>query len=299
MQLYLTLMLVSTLWIFQASSEPRGKSRHVKTTRDVYTSVHIAIMTGWNDYTSRQDIRKSWLTFRGNYSYTFIVGKSSANQPLRRQKRMSQLDKEMKTHNDILIGDFTDSYYNLTRKAVTMLTLHNKADFIFKADVDTYVNIPHLLRYISVKKNTSVQYAGRIVKELLPNRDVHARWYMPLSSWPSDKPFPDFAQGQGYLLHSTLAKCMQRVVEKDWPEGKLDFPLEDVFIGVLANRCGVIPNHLVSLAQYAKEKTSKRSRNISDELSSGEVVAMNQHWIYCHRKTESEILVKLLELAAQ
>mgnify|MGYP003385549310 FL=1 len=274
-----------------------------------YTTVHFAIMTTWNEFNTRLIIRRSWLTFPGNYSYSFIIGKAKDDK---HKEGAQLLQTEMTTYGDLVTGDFIDSYYNLTRKAVVMLSLNNQADYLFKADTDTYVNVPHLLRYLNRKRSLPVQYAGRLVKSLLPDRDKAARWHVPSSAWPDDtKVFPPFAQGQGYLLKSSLAQCMLQTIHQDWPDSRLDFPLEDVFIGILAESCRVYPKHLVSFAQYMKQKKDRLvvPGPAQGQVKGGLVVGMGsevaapipQHnyqlkeWIYAHRKTGSEILVHLLE----
>lgn len=268
--------------------------------RNSHKLVHIAIMSTWNDQIIRNNIRTSWLKFEGNYSYTFIVGQpqhdSTTTSVINANKKgLTQLNKEMKRYNDILMGNFIDSYYNLTRKAVTMLSLRNKADYLFKADTDTYVNIPHLLRYIKMKRDRIVEYAGRLVKTLYPDRDSKARWYMPYSSWPNNSSYPEFAQGQGYLIKSSLANCMSKVVDDDWPDSRLDFPLEDVFVGILANKCKAKTHHLVTLAQYVKIHDENRNTNVESAWLANVPGDVYKYWIFAHRLNEAQILTKLLE----
>ena len=283
----ISLVFFLVIWTsFQHSPPKKNRKRRSKflklpATFNSYTAVHIAIMVTWNGYKYRQSIRQSWLSFRGNYSYCFIVG-----TPQDEHKHvLKKLEVEQRTYNDIIVGNFIDSYYNLTRKAITMLSMHHRADYLFKADTDTYVNIPQLLRYIeSIRHKPEINYAGRVVKSLLPDRDVNARWYIPESAWPDDNTaFPDFAQGQGYILKSTLAQCMLQIVDKELSQASQNFPLEDVFIGILAKACDSTPKHLVSFAQYMNRKES------------GDRSITHREWVYAHRKTDSEILVKLLE----
>ena len=90
--------------------------------RSDYTDVHIGIISSWKDFSNRQKIRNSWLSFKGNYSYSFIVGK-----PVNENESTLKLEDEIHYYNDIIIGDVLENYYNLTRKVIIMLSsLHNK-----------------------------------------------------------------------------------------------------------------------------------------------------------------------------
>lgn len=291
--LVVVMMVASMLSSFEAKRLPhkntagQHKNAAGQPSRAV---VHIAIMATWNDFNNRYRIRNSWLQFSGNYSYSFIVGKPATDNE---RKMNDKLHHEILKYKDIITGDFVDSYYNLTRKAVVMLDQRGKAEYIFKADTDTYVNVPQLLQFLQAqtRRESPVKYAGRVASPMRPDRDEKGRWYMPRSSWPDDnKPFPPFAQGQGYLIESGLAECMMSRVRRNWTESALAFPLEDVFVGLLAESCGVVPRHLVSLAQVQKQKRSRvgGQEGVGTELS-------HKSWIFAHRKTETDILMKLLE----
>jgi hypothetical protein len=146
-----------------------------------------------------------------------------------------------------------------------------------------------------MKRDTIVEYAGRLVKTLYPDRDSKARWYMPYSSWPNNSSYPEFAQGQGYLIKSSLANCMSKVVADDWPDSRLDFPLEDVFVGILANKCKAKTHHLVTLAQYVKIHDENRNTNVESAWLANVPGDVYKYWIFAHRLNEAQILTKLLE----
>lgn len=61
---------------------------------------------------------------------------------------------EAKQFNDVLIGDFKDSYFNMTRKLLFTFNYVDQkfsANFILKTDDDVYMNIPRLLHLLQSK----------------------------------------------------------------------------------------------------------------------------------------------------
>ncbi|KAJ8319510.1 hypothetical protein KUTeg_004601 [Tegillarca granosa] len=77
------------------------------------------------------------------------------------------INQESTTYGDLTEGNFTDSYYNLTLKVLLGLkwvTLFcNNANFLVKADEDTFVNLPKLIEILNKQR---VSPEGKILGHL-------------------------------------------------------------------------------------------------------------------------------------
>ena len=114
-----------------------------------YRTMFISILSAPNYFQKRQTIRETWLRhFKDSVyhmnlidviGYGFVLGKFSNDSV------QIDIQKESRTHGDILQVEMDDNYYNLTRKSVAILNWVNikcsHADFILKIDDDTFINV--------------------------------------------------------------------------------------------------------------------------------------------------------------
>ena len=80
---------------------------------------------------------------------------------------MSVLREEQAQHDDILVGDFEESFYNLTFKDSLLLTWsknHCRAKFIFKGDDDIFLNPFKLESFLATAEVDKPKIYGAVLK---------------------------------------------------------------------------------------------------------------------------------------
>jgi hypothetical protein len=141
-------------------------------------------------------------------------------------------------YGDVVQGDFVESYFNLSRKILMGIKWVNiycsEVDFILKADEDTFVHIPKLVRFLQTE-TTGVK-EGTIYGNINYNSKVRrtGKWKVSTKEY-AESHYPPYASGNTYVISGNLASRLFRLSEY--------FPylrIEDAYItGVLARvvRC--------------------------------------------------------------
>ncbi|XP_071981545.1 beta-1,3-galactosyltransferase 4 [Engystomops pustulosus] len=151
---------------------------------------------------------------------------------------------EAVTHRDMIQANFTDSYRNLTLKTITGLTWALEkcrgARYLLKTDDDVFVNTLILTRFL--RGESGPQYMGRLHWHVRPDRDPDSRHYVPQKLYDG-KYFPPYCSGTGYILsYDAAGLILEQVRSGPWP------PLEDVYVGILAQAAGIAPRHIAKIA---------------------------------------------------
>ncbi|KAK3108429.1 hypothetical protein FSP39_007820 [Pinctada imbricata] len=206
------------------------------TYREQDTDLLVLLFTTHQNVEARNALRETWLSDsndgpEGRIRHAFLIGRSN-NHTLE-----TLIQEENDIHNDIVQGDFVDSYYNLTTKTMLGLkwfrTRCPNAKYILKTDDDVYVNIPGLKDLISTYSHlleTSV--AGTCFLNITPDRNVNSKWYVSEEEYPK-KTYPGYCSGTGYLLSANAANQIA-AVSATVPY----FYLEDVYIGFCVSKLG-------------------------------------------------------------
>ena len=128
--------------------------------------------------------------------YLFLVGQPN-NQEL--QYRLS---KESGLYGDILQGNFSDTYENLTIKSLFLIRwvqLHcPMARYLFKLDDDVFAvisDIRHYLKHIPSRNHYTI--FGSVFKNSKPDRNPSHKWYA--GNYPN-KVYPVYVSGTAYVL---------------------------------------------------------------------------------------------------
>ena len=132
-------------------------------------------------------------------------------------------------------GDYYDHYWNQTLKiqmGFEWATIYCNFSFLLKVDDDVFVNSAKLYSSLSSpttpKKNL---YMGLHNKHALVMR--HGYWKVSKKEY-SDKFYPDFCSGFGYVLSYDVALTFVEAF------AFLPFyRIDDVYVGMLANRAGI------------------------------------------------------------
>lgn len=157
-------------------------------------------------------------------------------------KMLLTLQEESVAFKDILLVDFVDDYYNLTLKTMTSLNWVMKhcswATYAITVDDDIYVAPDLLLSYINNLAPNKAErlYTGHLFIETRP---VHNKGKWKIS--PSEYPFqyyPDYIFG-GFVLMS-MRTVKEFTVAAMYTKF---FKFEDVYLGILASKVGIVPTN--------------------------------------------------------
>lgn len=198
------------------------------------TKLLVCVFSRPGNVANRQAIRDTWGRALRNATADvfFLVGHS------RSETLMPLLREEMSTFDDIMLGNFTDSYYNLTLKSVTMARFAASycpsVDFVMKTDDDVLINTAKLLADLGHLERRSRTIWGYLAKDWKPKRSAESKWFVPAYIFGEDT-FPDFVTGPGYLMSGDVPRLLY--------EGSANvryLHLEDVFLtGIVAAKVNV------------------------------------------------------------
>lgn len=186
------------------------------------------------NFKKRRVIRQTWGTdysMKKSWRTMFLLG-----QP-RHPTEMKYLSAETAIYGDIIQGSQTDSYHNLTLKTEMGLEWAVKYcdfDFLLKADDDVFVNTFKLLYYLRNPDTPKIKlYLGNLARRSKTHRD--GKWALSYEEYRSET-LPRFCLGPAYVLSKDLVHQFVDIFDPKKP-----LKLEDVYMGMLAERVGVNP----------------------------------------------------------
>ena len=207
------------------------------------------------NFNTRRLIRQTWGTDHSmskTWRTMFLLGKPQ------HPTEMKYLSAETTIYGDIVQGSQTDSYYNLTLKTEMGLEWAVKYcdfDFLLKADDDVFVNIYNLLNYLRNPEIPKSQlYLGNVAKQSKTKRK--GKWALSYEEYQR-KILPKFCLGPAYVLSVDLVRQFVSIFDPKKP-----LKLEDVYIGMLAERVGVTPRGHSGFMTNKYRQCSQNSNSI-------------------------------------
>lgn len=211
------------------------KSNILHQTRcDVKTQVVIAIKSIREDYAKRAVIRNTWgnaTVYREyNTKIVFLMGIDITESDEKR--------RQWNNESDIIVGDFHDSFHNLTYKDSMFLTWAKHScptvKHFIKGDSDVLVNPFALDKFIAKRERLDNHEDPLILGALCggsPPIRVPTSRYGDLI-WPGNF-YPNYISGGGFYLNRAALNTFQQFI-KVTPM----IPIDDAFIGVAMERAG-------------------------------------------------------------
>ena len=151
----------------------------------------------------------------------FIVGRSS-NISIE-----TEVHHENSQFNDIVQGNFLDSYYNLAYKSITAfnwLHYHCKgADIIMKVDDDIVLDVQKVLAAVSPYQNAQRHFMCYFYNHSIVIRDKESKFYVPVTE-VSSKHYPPYCNGWVYIYTADIVEEMCEALEKTEK-----FKIEDIW----------------------------------------------------------------------
>lgn len=218
----------------------------------------LFIKTAPENYHRRSVIRRTW----GNEEYVWsqlnaniktLFALGTPSNPLRKEELQRELVWEDQMYNDIIQQDFADSFYNLTLKLLLQFSWANTfcphAKFLMTADDDIFIHMPNLIGYLQSLEQIGVQdfWIGRVHRGAPPVRDKRSKYYVSyeMYQWPA---YPDYTAGAAYVISSDVAA---KVYEASQTLNSSLY-IDDVFMGLCANKMGIVPQYHVFFSGEGK-----------------------------------------------
>ncbi|KAG4079473.1 hypothetical protein HA402_005170 [Bradysia odoriphaga] len=227
----------------------------------------IIVLSARTNFNDRNLIRQTYgsVQYANNVqilALIFILSQSGAQADDEAVNKKLQAERDL--FGDTMMGDFVDSYRNLTLKTIMAyewLTEYcRQAQFVVKTDDDVIVNIfelTHQLDSFSPAEMASSNIWGWIHFNEDTIKDEKSRFYAPAVDFPSGK-FPEHCAGVGYITTFGVVERIINEISNSFP-GRVSTH-EDVFM------TGVVPAHINSMASYTGSN-SERIKLVNQPLS--------------------------------
>ncbi|CAN8003749.1 unnamed protein product [Ixodes hexagonus] len=209
--------------------------------------VLIAVMTASANFNQRRAIRETWgkESLQRGFKLVFLLGLPRYNGLQR------SVLAEDSLFADIVQGNFTDSYRNLTFKSVMMVRWVTSscpgAEFVLKIDDDMLLNVWDFAPTLSKLRGVRRTIWGMLAQHWTPERNPRSKWYVSRGMY-RNATYPDFLTGPSYLLSGDSVPLLARASDR--------VPylyLEDVFLtGLVAEKAGVRRVHDDGFLNYRK-----------------------------------------------
>nr|ACO14862.1 Beta-1,3-galactosyltransferase 1 [Caligus clemensi] len=219
---------------------------------DPSTELLILIKTRVINKEARSRIRNSWyrllMRLHSRSKIIFVLGRNGSNWSI------PELSDEIEGYGDILVGNFIDTYYNLTLKLVSAFefTLNTewKPKIVVTVDDDMFINVPVFLRKIKdLNSNCEgpylLGYTGANYQPLVDNSNNKniRKWGVPPYLASSNQSFPPYTHGAMVIMSFETVECIYKEAF-NLPF----FHIDDAFItGFCPYRCGIRPVQLENM----------------------------------------------------
>lgn len=208
------------------------------------------------NFKQRQAIRNTW----GNESFAWLELGASIRilfalgiHPNVRQRAavQSALLQEDQAYEDLIQGEFMDTFHNLTTKLILQFHWGHQycpqAQFFMSADDDIFIHMPNLVKYLHRQSGARDMWVGHVHRGAPPVRRKESKYHVPegLYPWPS---YPDYTAGAGYIVSADVAAKIYRATLALNPSMYID----DVYMGICAKTVGVSPQDNVFFSGEGK-----------------------------------------------
>ncbi|XP_078369127.1 UDP-GalNAc:beta-1,3-N-acetylgalactosaminyltransferase 1-like isoform X3 [Oculina patagonica] len=197
----------------------------------------------------------SWTSPERSWKTVFLVGQTNNS------KLNNLLRQEAQIHKDIVIGDFLDTYRNLSLKTLLGFQWswrHCRPKYILKTDEDCYVNVLSLVQWLQdyhVANGSKPLYAGNIQRDMEVVRDKNHRYYVSVMDMNKHK-YPPYASGGGYVFSASLLPKLL-TASRQVPI----IPVEDACVGLYMQYIGIKPMHNTRILPFVYCDNKEMSLN--------------------------------------
>ena len=239
---------------------------HIPSSEDIM--VGVLSMAGGEGPIRRQSIRETWAK---GHSVFFLVAGPWEN-----------IKEEYDEHHDLIWID-EEEVYDGEKSVLTYKTLafvkvvHHLSEstnldiqYAFKTDDDSYVQVDSLHKYLLEREHGEYNYWGWCPEEQYePKRENIYKWAVSHALYP-ELIYPRYCQGTGFALSRKFIDCAagpgNHIADARF------MPFEDVAMGLIAERCGIIPTmvedpRLIHMYRIDSPEERKRVKQGLDLIS--------------------------------
>ncbi|XP_033760837.1 beta-1,3-galactosyltransferase 1-like [Pecten maximus] len=203
-------------------------------TKDERHSVLIVVKSHVLNTNQRLAIRHVWKDAHDKrVRLVFMLGAHSL------EGEQWRVEKEVKLYDDIVQGNFIDSFNNLTYKLLMGLDWINshcrQADMLLFFDDDFYVFPNEILDFLRRLPNQRNLFIGKVIKNQRVN-DIRTLRKNPKFRNYMFKEIPTYVNGGSYVMSQETAKNFHTA----FPYVKY-FEIDDIYLGIVAQKLDIHP----------------------------------------------------------
>ena len=205
------------------------------------TYLLILVTSAPSHFENREAIRSTWANrvslrvrrqpFSGilDWKIVFLLGKTN-NASIN-----ALVQQEAAEFDDILVGEFQDTYGNLVIKTIMGLLWASRINctHVLKADDDVYVHVPRLIKWLRQPSLPIRLYAGFMRIKSGVVRRATSKFFVDWESYPESY-FPSYSIGSFYLLSRNILPALVNLTSYIEP-----IAIEDAYVGILTQSLGV------------------------------------------------------------
>ena len=243
----------------KTSSLPTKHKTNLITTKSCVQHYFLLTLVSSAPYNfqKRRDIRQTWgfdTAIKPRWKTVFLVAQTQ------NQSVSNSLLKEDETFGDLVRADYLDHYWNQTlkiRMGFEWAARYCKFSFLLKMDDDAFLNTKALISLLKAPTTPLEKlYTGWVNKK--PTVKRWGKWKISKEEFNGTH-YPPFCPGLGVVLSPDVVGMFVDLFDVLPP-----FRLDDVYIGMLANKAGVTPIHNPNFEVWPTSKT--RCRYINSTL---------------------------------
>lgn len=183
----------------------------------------VLVLTTYYDIDTRETIRETWGSIAQTEIWPGIDGKIKGikvvfmfGNPGNHYVKQAIIKDESDRYGDIIVADFTDSYYNLTYKVMMGLKWTSEycrqANYIVKVDDDMFLHIVNLIRFLRTRHYTD---NGEVIgyRNTIPKVLRTGIWGVPWDVFPFTR-FPNYTNGNCYVIEGRIVPNMFKAAER-------------------------------------------------------------------------------------
>lgn len=212
----------------------------------------ILITTHATHFEQRNSIRSTWgrdpKKEHPRWKTYFLIGRTE------QMGAMKKIHQEIETHDDLIIGNVQEHFYNLTYKVQMGFEWSLKYcqyEFMLKGDDDVFVNLPQLFQFLESDDTPK--------KELFAGNVQYQAKVFRTGKYGVDKNefrkavYPRYCSGGGFVLSRDVVDEMVKAFHQV-PALKID----DAYIGVLALKIGIDVLHNNNFRMFEDDKNENK-----------------------------------------
>ena len=198
----------------------------------------ILVSSAPANFERRNLIRQTWGADKKTgpqWKTYFLLGQTT------NQTHSDMLQTETNNFGDIIRAAYHENYWNQSLKiqmAFEWAARYCNFSFLLKADDDVLVNTNDVIKFLQ-RRSTPRQglYMGKRHYNPQVARDLDSKFVASFEEY-NHTHYPDFCSGAGIVMSYDVVECLVPMFDEIKP-----YRMDDVYVGMLANRSGVTPVH--------------------------------------------------------